>query len=156
MVQILLLSGHHDRKAFDCGNPLLNSWLATTASQHRQKGISTTYVAVETASSATIFGFYSVSVAELRSDEMPEAWSSKLPQKVPVFRIGRLAVGSAHQGTGLGRLLLANAVSRLTRLASEVGGVGIIVEAKPNAVEFYRREGFEQMADHPQNLFLPF
>ncbi|MDO8786831.1 MAG: GNAT family N-acetyltransferase [Sulfuritalea sp.] len=155
MVQILLLSGHHDRSAFDCGNSVLNGWLATTAKQHRQKGISTTYVAVATARSSALFGFYSVSVAELRSDEVPDAWKDKLPQKVPVFRIGRLAVSLAHQRTGLGRLLLANAVSRLTRLASEVGGVGIVVDAKPDAVEFYRREGFEQMADHPLNLFLP-
>lgn len=155
MVQILLLSGHHDRNAFDCGNSILNGWLATTANQHRKKGISTTYVAVETTGSAAVFGFYSISVAELRSDELPDAWKDKLPQKVPVFRIGRLAVSLAHQRTGLGRLLLANAVSRLTRLASEVGGVGIVVDAKPDAIEFYRREGFEQMADHPLNLFLP-
>ncbi len=156
MVQILLLSGHHDRKTFDCGNHLLNNWLATTANQHRQKGISTTYVAAETTSSATIFGFYSISVAELRNDEVPDAWKNKLPQKVPVFRIGRLAVDSAHQGTGLGRLLLANAISRVTRIAGEVGGIGLIVDAKPSAVEFYRRYGFEQMEDHPQNLFLSF
>lgn len=154
MVQILLLSGRHDRNAFDCGNSILNGWLATTASQHRNKGISTTYVAVETTCSSAIFGFYSISVAELRSDEVPDAWKDKLPQKVPVFRIGRLAVSLTCQHTGLGRLLLANAVSRLTRLASEVGGVGIVVDAKPNAVEFYRREGFEQLADHPLNLFL--
>lgn len=155
MVQILLLSGHHDRNAFDCGNSNLNGWLATTANQHRKKGISTTYVAVETTRSSAVFGFYSISVAELRCDEVPDALKDKLPQKIPVFRIGRLAVSVTHQKTGLGRLLLANAVSRLTRLASEVGGVGIVVDAKPNAVEFYRHEGFEQMADHPLNLFLP-
>jgi len=111
-------------------------------------------VAVETGESAEIFAFYSVSIAELRSDEVPDAWRNKLPHKVPVFRIGRLAVSRAHQGTGLGRLLLANAVSRLTRLSTEIGGVGIIVDAKPEAVDFYRRYGFEQMADHPHNLFL--
>lgn len=155
MVQILLLSGHHDRESFDCGVPDLNNWLATTASQHRKKGISTTYVAVESASSTYIFGFYSVSIAELRADETPDAWKTKLPQKVPVFRLGRLAVSLEHQRTGLGRFLLANAVSRLTRLASEVGGVGIIVDAKPNAVEFYRGEGFEQLADHSLQLFMP-
>ena len=151
---ILLLSGHHDRKSFDCGNSILDTWLATTAKQHRKKGLSTTYVAVETSSSSVVFGFYSLSVAELHSDEIVDAWKDKLPQKLPVFRIGRLAISLTHQRTGLGRLLLANAVSRLTRLASEVGGVGMVVDAKPDAVEFYRRVGFEQMADHPLNLFL--
>lgn len=156
MVQILQLSGHHDRNAFDCGTPTLNAWLVTMAAQHRKKGISTTYVASESATSEMIFGFYSVSVSELRANEVPPGWKRKLPNKIPVYRIGRLAVSIAHQKTGLGSLLLANAISRLTRLASEAGGVGVVVDAKPEAVEFYQRYGFEQLADHPQNLFLPF
>ncbi len=156
MVRILQLSGHHNRNSFDCGNPTLNAWLANMASQHRKKGISTTYVATESESSTTIFGYYSISVAELRATEVPPDRKRKLPDKVPVFRLGRLAVGKSHQGTGLGRLLLANAVSRLTRLASEVGGIGIVVDAKPESVDFYLGYGFEQMSDHPLNLFLPF
>ncbi len=156
MARILLLSGHHDRNVFDCGNPTLNAWLANTAGQHRKKGISTTYVATESETSTIIFGYYSISVAELRASEVPPEWKRKLPDRVPVYRLGRLAVNLAHQGTGLGRLLLANALSRPTRLASEVGGAGVVVDAKPEAVEFYQRYGFEQMADHPHNLFLPF
>ena len=51
--------------------------------------------------------------------------------------------------------MLFDAIDRATRIASEVGGVGLVVDAKPVAVEFYQKYGFEQMADHPQNLFLP-
>jgi len=29
------------------------------------------------------------------------------------------------------------------------------VNAKPSAVGFYQQYGFEQMSDHPNNLFLP-
>jgi predicted GNAT family N-acyltransferase len=41
------------------------------------------------------------------------------------------------------------------RIASEVGGVGLVVNAKASAVDFYKRYGFKQMVDHPFNLFLP-
>lgn len=156
MLRILPLTGHHDKARFDCGNPVLNNWLAAMASQHRKKGISTTYVAVETDVSPEIFGFYAINIVELRNDQLPENRRNKLPQRVPAFRIGRMAVSKSHQGQGLGRLLLANAVSRLTRLSEEVGGLGIVIDAKPDAIGFYRQYGFEQLADHPAHLFMPF
>jgi GNAT superfamily N-acetyltransferase len=154
MIAILPLTGHHDRKAFDCGNNELNHWLANVAQQHRAKGVSSTYVAVESDASTAVLGFYAVSIAELRGDEMPSAWTNKLPHKVPVFRLGRLAIAKQHQGTGLGAKLLANAISRARRLSSEVGGIGILVDAKPDAVGFYEQYGFEHLADHPLKLFL--
>lgn len=156
MVQILQLAGHHDKKAFDCGNPTLNAWLVSMANQHKEKGLSTTYVATSSDTSTEIFGFYSISLAELRTTEVPLKLRRKLPNKVSVVRLGRLAVGRQHQGTGLGKQLLANAFSRLSRIASEISGVGIVVDAKPESVEFYLNYGFEQMDDHPLTLFLKF
>jgi hypothetical protein len=44
----------------------------------------------------------------------------------------------------------------VTRIAKEVGGIGLVVNAKLSAVGFYQKYGFEQMADHQLNLFLPF
>ena len=52
--------------------------------------------------------------------------------------------------------MLFDAITRTTRIANEIGGIGLVVNAKPTAVNFYQHYGFEQMADHPQNLFLPF
>ena len=156
MAHILRLSGHHDRQGFDCGNAALKQWLATVASQHRKKGISTTFVATETLASPAIHGFYSISIAELRSDEFPPAWKKKYPLKVPAFRIGRLAVSRVQQGSGLGGLLLAHALARLEQLAQDVGGIGVLVDAKPEALAFYQRYGFEPLADHPLQLFMPF
>ena len=118
MIAILPLTGHHDRKTFDCGNSELNHWLANVAQQHRSKGVSSTYVAVESDIATEILGFYAVSIAELRGDEIPPAWIKKLPQKIPVFRLGRLAIDKKHQGKGLGGKLLANAISRSQELAS--------------------------------------
>ena len=155
MTQILPLSGHHDRKGFDCGDADLNNWLGRVAKQHKAKGVFATYVAVESEKSEEIFGFYAVSVTELSGEDLPSRWRKKLPDKIPAFRIGRLAVTKKYRRQGLGGLLLANAVSRLQRIAAEVGGAVIVVDAKSIAIDFYRQYGFEQMADHPSKLFLP-
>lgn len=152
----LPLNDWHDRKRFDCGDTDLNSWLKQTARQHKEKGISSTFVSVANETCAEILGFYAISLAELVNSNIPAQYAKRLPNKVPIFRLGRLATALHHHGKGIGEFMLFDAIDRATRIANEVGGVGLIVNAKPSAVDFYQNYGFEQMADHPQNLFLPF
>lgn len=152
---LLPLNDGHDRKGFDCGDAELNGWLNQTARQHKEKGVSSTFVAAADETSAEVLGFYAISLAELVSIDLPVQYRKRLPTKVPVFRLGRLATAKQHQGKGVGEFMLFDAIDRVTRIAKEVGGIGLVVNAKPTAVDFYKRYGFEQMADHPLNLFLP-
>jgi GNAT superfamily N-acetyltransferase len=151
---VLPLSDGHDRKGFDCGNAELNSWFAQVARQHKEKGISSTFVAVADVAGSEVFGFYAISLAELVNADLPPQYRKRLPTKIPVFRLGRLAIAKGRERKGIGEHLLFDAIDRVTRIAGEVGGIGLVVNAKPAAVDFYKRYGFEQMADHPLNLFL--
>lgn len=148
------LTKAHDRAAFDCGDDALNHWFKQVARQHRDKGISSTFVAVADVSSAEVFGYYSLSLTELVNDALPSVQRKVMPQRVPAFRLGRLAVSLQHRGRKIGQHLLFDAIDRATRAAKDVGGVGMVVNAKPTAVGFYQQYGFELMADHPHNLFL--
>ena len=152
---VLPLSKWHDRSGFDCGDAQLNSWFAQVAQQHKEKGVSSTFVVAATDLSAEVLGFYAISMAELINDDLPALSRKRLPSKVPVFRLGRLATSQSHQGKGIGEFMLFDAIDRVSRIASEVGGVGLVVNSKPPAVDFYKRYGFEPMADHPLHLFLP-
>jgi predicted GNAT family N-acyltransferase len=100
-------------------------------------------------------GFYAISLAELVNAELPSQYRKRLPTKVPAFRLGRLATAKLHAGKGIGEFMLFDAIDRVTRIATEIGRICLVVNAKPSAVAFYTRYGFEQMADHPHNLFLP-
>lgn len=151
---VLPLSDAHDRRGFDCGDAELNAWFARIARQHKEKGVSSTFVAVAALDSTEVLGFYAIGLAELASLDLPQHRRRKLPARVPVFRLGRLATAIQHQSKGIGEHLLFDAIDRVTRIANEVGGVGLVVNAKPAAAGFYSRYGFEQMADHPRNLFL--
>lgn len=152
---ILPLSNHHDRNGFDCGNDDLNRWFAQVATQHKRKLVSMTFVAAETAKASEVIGFYAISLFELLNVELPAAYQKRLPHRVPAFRLGRLAIATRYQGKQLGEHILFDAIDRVTRISQEVGGVGLVVDAKASAVSFYQRYGFESMADHPNKMFLP-
>lgn len=152
---VLPLSKWHDRSGFDCGDTQLNGWFAQVAKQHKEKGVSSTFVVAASETSHEVMGFYAISMAELIIDDLPAQSRKRLPAKVPVFRLGRLATSTTQRGKGIGEFMLFDAIDRVTRIASEVGGVGLVVNAKPPAVDFYKRYGFELMADHPLHLFLP-
>jgi predicted GNAT family N-acyltransferase len=129
--------------------------LAQVAKQHKDKGVSSTFVAVDERTNAQVLGFYALSLAELINADLPLSHRKRLPAKVPVYRLGRLATAKAHQGLRIGEFLLFDAIDRVTRVAQEVSGAGLVVNAKPGAVAFYLQYGFEPMADHPHHLFLP-
>lgn len=154
-MRVLPLSDRHDRKGFDCGNAELNNWFAQVARQHKEKGVSSTFVAVADEAAQEVLGFYAISLAELVTTDLPAQYRKRLPARVPVFRLGRLATAKRHERKCIGEFMLFDAIDRVTRIAGEIGGVGLMVNAKESAIDFYKRYGFEQMADHPLNLFLP-
>jgi len=84
-----------------------------------------------------------------------DAWRKKLPRRIPGVRLGRLAVDRQYQGTGLGELLLVDALTRAQRIYTEGGGIGLFVDAiDEQAAGYYQRFGFVASPDNPLLLFL--
>ena len=155
-MQVLPLTGSHDRQAFDCGRFELNAWLCQVASQHQKKGLSKTFVAVREDDPTRICAYYALTLAELDSHRLPDAWRKKMPRRAPGVRLGRLAVDLRDQRKGLGELLLIDALTRSQRIHHEAGGIGLFVDAIDEAAAaFYRRYGFESAPDQALLLFLP-
>lgn len=145
----------HNRNGFDCGNPELNQWFQRTARQHASKGVSRTFVAVEPDQPEAVVGFFAMNGAEIGTHNLPTSLQKRLPDRVPATYLGRLAVSENHQHKGVGSFLLFEAITRAEESIKNVGGVGLVVESKPDAVAFYEKFDFVQMADNPQHLFLP-
>jgi GNAT superfamily N-acetyltransferase len=169
-MKVQALTGSHDRNGFDCGAGALNLWLRQTALQHQAKGISRTFVALPSADeleayrtagygdvgATSILGFFALASTFVLAEDLPAAWRKRYPRQIPVTRLGRLAVRSDLQGQGLGRLLLADAVTRCRNAALSVGSAGIFVDAKSeDAAGFYASYGFLACAGQPLKLYLP-
>lgn len=159
MLIISPLDSTHDRIGFDCGVTALNDFLQKTARQHREKGLSNTFVLQEEGVSGNILGYFTLSFLEVDASTLPVESSRKLPKAspLPAAKLARLAVDGRCQGKGYGALLLADAIKRIVRTSSDSGGiVGFFVDAKDEqAKRFYIRFGFIPLQDAPRNLFLP-
>lgn len=64
------------------------------------------------------------------------------PYPIPILRIARLAVDERARGLGLGKKLLRFCIELAEKMSDELGCVGLVVDAKQEAVEFYRKLGF--------------
>ena len=121
----------HDRMGFDCGEADLNLYLHRYARQNHESGGAKCFVAAPSDTPTRIMGFYTLSPASLEFSRTPALAKKGLARyDVPVFRLGRLAVDRSFQGRGLGGALLARAADRCLRVAQEVGGVALLIDAK--------------------------
>jgi GNAT superfamily N-acetyltransferase len=147
----------HDRSSFDCGVPALNEFLHKFAQQQSKKGVSTVYVLVDQRAPDQILGFYSLSAAQVEAARLSSAAQKKLPRyPIPCFRMGRLACSAAHQGQGLGHILLGLAVERCLQARKQVAAYALLVDAKnDSAARFYAHYGFTALQDAPLSLYLP-
>lgn len=150
------LQDSHDTAGFTCGVAALDRWLRGIARQHISKGISRTFVAVDSSHPAQILGYYSLTVAELDTDKLPKDVARKLPRRAPLVLIGRLANAVKMRGQGVGSMLLIDALRRIVEVSNNVGVTLIMVDAKDDqAARFYRHFGFVSLPDTPLRLVLP-
>jgi len=148
------LSGRHDRSAFTCGVPALDTWFRTRAGQDDRRNVTRVFVALD---DHGIVGFYSLSMFTMGLDDLPSELARKLPryEAIPAALIGRLARHERARGQAVGELLLADAVMRVLGAAGSVAAFAIVVDAKDDrAAAFYRTFGFIPFPTRPNRLFL--
>lgn len=153
-----------DRSGFSCGDIDLDRFFRRFAGQNQFRHfIGTTYVAV--ADTGAIAGFVTVAVSSMQIDGLDNAALKKLPNyPLPVLRMARLGVDTRFQNQGAGKTLLKAMIALACDIRDKGGCIGVVVDAKAGAVDFYRRYGFEPLPllegalcdrPAPQTLFLP-
>lgn len=155
-VRIEQFGRHHDRGAFSCGEPALDIYLQRQAFQDVRRRVARVFVAAGDAP-GRIAGYYSLSATSFEKAELPSPAAGRLPHyPVPAAVLGRLAVDASYQGTGLGEILLLDAIRRVIRASASIAVYAIVVDAKNGrARTFYERYGFLSFASQPDRLFLP-
>lgn len=160
-VEIRVLRQNDDRQTFQSGDEALDLYFHRYAGQNQfRHHVGVTHVAVE---GVRVLGFATVSAASIDADALPGG-KRMPPYPLPILRIARLAVSEVDQGRGLGQALLRHCIEVAERMRDELGCVGVVVDAKAGALEFYRRYGFVAVREEeggalsipcPTVMFLP-
>lgn len=157
-LEIRRLRPADDRTGFRSGNIDLDRFFQRFAGQNQfRHHIGTTYVAID---ADVIVGFVTVTPSEVAVADLPPSTRKKLPQyPLPVLRLARLAADERTQGRGIASALLRAVFVFAHRMADDLGCIGVVVDAKPEAVPFYERLGFTklgalagQLGDRPEPL----
>ena len=141
-VEIRRLEKSDDRSTFHSGDPALDLFFREYAGQNQfRHHLGTTYVSC---SEGEIVGYMTVSSCHIEAEDLPASRRKRLPcYPLPVLRLARLAVSQSMRGMGVGLGLLRGAFIIAREMEKLAGCVGVIVDAKPGAMEFYGRFGFE-------------
>ena len=140
-MEIRPLRESDDRSVFRSGDADLDRFLHKYAGQNQfRHHIGTTYVAIE---GNRVSGYATVAPGHIEIEDLPSARRRQLPRyPLPILRLAGLAVDESFQGKGLGRQLLRFVLELALRMAGDFGCIGVVVDAKPMAVPFYRQFGF--------------
>ena len=151
------LGKKHNRAAFSCGIDELDRYLQRQASQDTKRRIARVFVLRSGSDEQTILGYYTLSALSIDLAALPDDIAKKLPKHpIPAALIGRLAVSAPAHGTGLGKILLADAIKRTLALSDEIAVYAMVVDAlNADAEAFYEGFGFTKLAAAQNRLFLP-
>ena len=148
----------HNLKAFDCGKPVMNEFLARFAVKHMQLGLSSTWVLADDGQEkAAVAAYHTLASATVSRGEIP--FDRSLPRyPVPVVLLARLAIDKQYQGQRIGDKTLVTALRKSVELTNKgLPALGLVLDVlDDDALCFYQRyEMFEPFTDNPMKLFAP-
>ncbi|OCJ02451.1 acetyltransferase [Rhizobium sp. AC27/96] len=149
------ISSQHILEGFSSGKPSLDDWLKDMALYNQEQGYTRTFVIADEA--YHVVGYHSVCAGMIhRNDVSRSVKGTQAPTEIPVAVLARLAVATAHQGRGLGKALLKNALMSIVSAAQLVAFRGVVVNAlDDDAMSFYKKFHFQETKNMERRLILP-
>jgi GNAT superfamily N-acetyltransferase len=142
----------HDLAPFHCGNEALDDWLRHRALKSEGRTARTFVVAL----GRQVVGYYCLANGATNRANVPRKIAKNTPESIPLITIGRLAVDASHQGQGIGKGLLKDALQRSLQISQSSGMRAVFVHAiDDNAMAFYLKFGFMEFPLGTKTLFLP-
>ena len=142
---------------FSCGKPPLDDFLKQRALKNEGKASRTYVVASQSGEDAgSVAAYYTLAAGAVSRDDAPNWAKRNMPNPLPVIVLGRLAVDAKHQGKGIGKHLLREAMQRALEASRQIGARALVVHAiDDEAVSFYVPFGFQAFPTDSRTLFLP-
>ena len=139
---------------FSSGEVSLDRYLADRALANHLADLARCYVCVD-GETSRVLGYYTLSAVAVEHKRLPGKLRRNAPNPVPAVLLGRLAVDSRAQASGLGRFLVRDAILSTMAAADRIGVRILLVHAlHQEAAEFYEKVGFRPSPTDPLHLYL--
>jgi GNAT superfamily N-acetyltransferase len=144
----------HRRTLFRCGVSELDDFIQKFAKNQDRNDTTRLHVYAE--AQGLIAGYFTLSALTLELSGLPDSLRKGRPRlPVPATLLGRLAVDRQFKGKGLGALLLSLALREAYRASRIVASAMVVVDARADAVEFYKRAAaFQSLPSNSLRLVL--
>ena len=147
------ITADHVVAEFDSGRSVLDDWLVSRALRNEREGGSRIYVLSD---GGVVIGYYCLSAGSVMHRVAPGRIRRNMPDPIPVVLLGRLAVARTHQGRGIARALVRDAILRTLQVAEIAGIRALLVHAlDEDTAVFYRHLGYVGSAIDSLVLMLP-
>jgi GNAT superfamily N-acetyltransferase len=146
----------HRREAFHCESEPLTNFIQRQARKEMEARASACFVLVPESDPSRIAGYYTLTQTSIVLGKLPPELTKKLPRypELGATLIGRLARDLDWRGTGIGGMLLIDALRRCVRLSEESGAIVVVTDPKDEkARAFYAAYGFQPLDEH--RMFIP-
>lgn len=151
------LERRHGLEGFECGEPALDEWFRLHARSSHASGRTRVFVTATAEDANAVVGFYGLAAFRIEPADAVERVLRGQPtaSPVPAVLLARLAVDRHHQGRGVGRSLLVDALRRIHGASQTIGIRVVVVHAKHDrAATWYERCGFTRSASDPRMLMV--
>lgn len=139
---------------FDSGEESLDRYLTDRALTNHLADLGRCYVCVD-ADTDKILGYHTLSAVAVERADLPGKVRRNAPNPVPAVLMGRLAIDTKAQGSGLGRFLVRDAILSTLAAADRIGVRILLVHAlHEQAATFYEKLGFKRSPTDPLHLYL--
>ncbi len=153
----------HDRESFACGIPRLDNFLKRSAGKQQAGNFTKVWVATS-AGQSQVAGYYALNAHRLEAYSLPPELTRSAPSHggIPAVYLSMIAVDLRHQGKGLGRILLADALKRAVSAADQIGLNAVVLdviedggaEVTGKRTKFYIASGFVSLPDQPRRMII--
>lgn len=138
----------------ESGEESLDRYLADRALTNHLADLGRCYVCVDR-DTEQVLGYYTLSAVAVERASLAGRARRNSPDPVPAVLMGRLAVDSDAQGSGLGTFLVRDAILSTMAAADRVGVRILLVHALHDpAAAFYEKLGFQRSPTDPLHLYL--
>ena len=151
---IIILNEKSDLSSFNCANSELNGFLKEDALSDQRNLISKTSLCFW---KGELVGYIALATdtLEAKAVYIADGVEQYKYAKYPSIKIARLAVDSRFEKRGIGTHLLYAAIGKTLSICKSVGCRYILVDSKPEAIDFYKKYGFQEIEKNKKKNFIP-